>query len=142
MKKILMLGGSAQQVVAIRTARQMGYYTVLCDYLPDNPGQYAADKFYLVSTIDKEAVLEVARQERVDGVVAYASDPAAPTAAALSYLGSSKAGLPASRVTIPPSSSTAMNSGVLEAAWRASIKGVSCWGERMFLSNSTTPPTG
>ena len=81
MKKILMLGGSAQQVVAIRTARQMGYYTVLCDYLPDNPGQYAADKFYLVSTIDKEAVLEVARQERVDGVVAYASDPAAPTAA-------------------------------------------------------------
>ena len=40
-----------------------------------------ADKFYLVSTTDKEAVLEVARKEQVDGVLAYASDPAAPTAA-------------------------------------------------------------
>ena len=81
MKKLLLLGGSAQQVIAIETAKQMGYATVLCDYLPDNPGQYAADTFYLVSTTDREAVLAVARAERVDGVLAYASDPAAPTAA-------------------------------------------------------------
>lgn len=81
MKKILLLGGSAQQIVAIKTAQKLGYYTVLCDYLPDNPGQYEADKFYLVSTTDKEAVLKVALDECVDGVLAYASDPAAPTAA-------------------------------------------------------------
>ena len=81
MKKKLLLGGSAQQIVAIKTAQKLGYYTVLCDYLPDNPGQYEADKFYLVSTTDKDAVLEVARNEQVDGVLAYASDPAAPTAA-------------------------------------------------------------
>ena len=81
MKKILLLGGSAQQIVAIKTAQKLGYYTVLCDYLPDNPGQYEADKFYLVSTTDKDAVLEVARNEQVDGVLAYAPDPAAPTAA-------------------------------------------------------------
>lgn len=81
MKKILLLGGSAQQIVAIKTAQKLGYYTVLCDYLPDNPGQYEADKFYLVSTTDKDAVLEVARNEQIDGVLAYASDPAAPTAA-------------------------------------------------------------
>ena len=80
-KKLLLLGGSAQQVVAIKTAKRMGYYTVLCDYLSDNPGQYAADKFYLVSTTDKQAILEVAKKENVDGVLAYASDPAAPTAA-------------------------------------------------------------
>ena len=47
MKKILLLGGSAQQIVAIKTAQKLGYYTVLCDYLPDNPGQYEADKFLL-----------------------------------------------------------------------------------------------
>lgn len=76
-----MLGGSAQQVVAIKTAKRLGYYAILCDYLDDNPGQYAADKFYLVSTTDKEAVLKVAQTEKVDGVLAYASDPAAPTAA-------------------------------------------------------------
>lgn len=81
MKTLLLLGGSAQQVVAIETAKRLGYRTVLCDFLPDNPGQYTADKFYLVSTTDKEAVLEVAEKEKVDGVLAYASDPAAPTAA-------------------------------------------------------------
>lgn len=81
MKKILLLGGSAQQVKAIETAKQEGYYTVLCDFLSDNPGQYAADKFYLVSTTDKEAVLQIALEEKIDGIVAYSSDPAAPTAA-------------------------------------------------------------
>lgn len=80
-KKILLLGGSAQQIVAIEKAKELGYYTVLCDFLPDNPGQHHADKFYLASTTDKEAVLEIARKEDIDGIVAYASDPAAPTAA-------------------------------------------------------------
>lgn len=89
-KKILLLGGSAQQIVAIQTAKQLDYYTVLCDYLPDNPGQHFADKFYLVSTTDKDAVLQVARDEAVDGVLAYSSDPAAPTAAYVSE----KLGLP------------------------------------------------
>ncbi len=81
MKKILLLGGSAQQVIAIKKSRALGYFTVLCDYLEDNPGQFEADRFYLVSTTDKQAVLDVAKKEKVDGVLAYASDPAAPTAA-------------------------------------------------------------
>lgn len=81
MKKILLLGGSAQQVVAIEKAKELGYYTVLCDYLDDNPGQHVADKFYLESTTDKEKMLEIAKEENIDGVLAYASDPAAPTAA-------------------------------------------------------------
>ncbi len=80
-KTLLLLGGSAQQVVAIDRARELGYRTVLCDYLPDNPGRLHADSFHLVSTTDREAVLKVARDECVGGVVAYSSDPAAPTAA-------------------------------------------------------------
>lgn len=80
-KKILLLGGSAQQVIAIRTAKELGYYTVLCDYLPDNPGQYEADIYYNVSTTDVEAVYQVAKDEQVDGILAYASDPAALPAA-------------------------------------------------------------
>lgn len=84
MKKILLLGGSAQQVIAIKTAKRLGYYTVLCDYLADNPGQYYADQFYLVSTTDKEMVLKIAQKEKIDGVLAYASDPAALTAAYVS----------------------------------------------------------
>jgi biotin carboxylase len=81
MKKILLLGGSNQQIPAIEYANKQDYYTILCDYLPDNPGQYHADKFYCVSTTDKGAILEVAQKEKIDGIVAYASDPAAPTAA-------------------------------------------------------------
>ncbi len=81
MKKILLLGGSAQQVIAIETAKRLGFYTILCDYLTDNPGQYVADRFYLVSTTDKEAVLSIAEKEKINGILAYASDPAAPTAA-------------------------------------------------------------
>lgn len=92
MKKILLLGGSAQQVIAIKTAKRLSYYTVLCDFLPDNPGQYEADTFYLVSTTDKEAVLKVAIDEKIDGILAYASDPAAPTAAYVAE----KLGLPGS----------------------------------------------
>lgn len=78
---ILMLGGSRQQVVAIECAKRLGLRTVLCDYLPDNPGQYVADVFYQESTTDRERMLEIARQEKVSGVLAYSSDPAAPTAA-------------------------------------------------------------
>lgn len=80
-KRILLLGGSEAQLIAIEKAKDLGYYTVLCDYLPDNPGQFIADSFHLVSTTDKDAVLEVAKLERINGIVAYSSDPAAPTAA-------------------------------------------------------------
>lgn len=86
MKKILLLGGSTQQIPAIEYANNQGYFTVLCDYLPDNPGQHYAKKFYCVSTTDKDAILDIAKKEEVDGVVAYASDPAAPTAAYVSEM--------------------------------------------------------
>lgn len=83
-KKILLLGGSYGQIPAIREAKKRNLNTVLCDYLPDNPGKRIADKFYLVSTTDKEKILDVASAEEVDFVMAYASDPAALTAAYVS----------------------------------------------------------
>lgn len=89
-KKILLLGGSAAQLIAIRKAKELGYYTILCDYLPDNPGQHIVDSFHLVSTTDKDAILKVAREEHIDGIVAYSSDPAAPTQAYVA----NKLGLP------------------------------------------------
>lgn len=76
-----MLGGSLYQVYAIKEAVRLGYHVITCDYLPNNPGHKFAHEYYNVSTTDKEAVLELARRLQVDGVVAYASDPAAPTAA-------------------------------------------------------------
>ena len=81
MKKVLMLGGSIYQTYAIKEAVKLGYYVITCDYLPGNPGHKFAHEYHNVSTTDKEAVLELAKRLKVDGVVAYASDPAAPTAA-------------------------------------------------------------
>lgn len=80
-KTLLLLGGSRQQCIAIERAKELGFRTVLCDYLPDNPGQQIADVFYLQSTTDRDGVLTVAQKENIDGILAYASDPAAPTAA-------------------------------------------------------------
>jgi len=81
MKRVLMLGGSLYQTYAIKEAVRLGYYVITCDYLPDNPGHKFAHEYHNVSTTDKEAVLALAKELKVDGVVAYASDPAAPTAA-------------------------------------------------------------
>ncbi len=92
MKRLLMLGGSLYQTYAIKAAVEMGYYVITCDYLPDNPGHKFAHEYYNVSTTDKNAVLELAKQLKVDGIVAYASDPAAPTAAFVAE----KLGLPTS----------------------------------------------
>lgn len=80
-KTILMLGGSTQQVTAIRKAKEMGYRTVLIDYLPDNPGQFVADRWYCQSTTDMDAVFNIAKKEKVSGILPYASDPAALPAA-------------------------------------------------------------
>ena len=80
-KKILLLGGSMQQIPSIKKAKELGLYTITCDYLPENPGHKIADEYYNVSTTDKEAVLQLAQKLQIDGIVAYASDPAAPTAA-------------------------------------------------------------
>lgn len=81
MKKVLLLGGSAPQVPSVKKAKELGYYTITCDYLPDNPGHKFADEYHNVSTTDKEAVLKLAQELKIDGIVCYASDPAAPTAA-------------------------------------------------------------
>lgn len=86
----MLLGGSRHQVPAIETAKRLGYRTVLCDYLPDNPGQYVADVFYQESTTDRELILGIARKEGVEGVLSFGSDVAAPTA---SYIGE-QLGLP------------------------------------------------
>ena len=80
-KRMLFLGGIMQQIPAIQKAKELGYFVITCDYLPDNPGHKYADEYHNVSTTDLDAVLKLAKGLKIDGIVAYASDPAAPTAA-------------------------------------------------------------
>ncbi len=89
-KRILFLGASQFQIAPIMYAKEQGHYVITCDYLPSNPGHKFSDEYHNISTTDKEAVLELSKKLKIDGIVAYASDPAAPTQA---YVGN-KLGLP------------------------------------------------
>jgi len=89
-KRILFLGASQFQIPPIKYAKEQGHYVITCDYLPENPGHAFGDEYHNVSTTDQEAVLALAEELNIDGIVAYASDPAAPTQA---YVGN-KLGLP------------------------------------------------
>jgi biotin carboxylase len=77
----MLLGGARHQVPAIEAAKRLGLRTVLCDYLPDNPGQYVADVFYQESTTDRDKMFEIARREHIDGIISFGSDVSAPNAA-------------------------------------------------------------
>lgn len=81
MKKLLILGAMEMHVPLIKRAKELGIYTITCDYIPENPGHKIADEAYFDSTTDLEAVLNLAKRLKVDGIMTYNSDPAAATAA-------------------------------------------------------------
>ena len=81
MKSLLILGAMEMHVPLILRARELGIRTITCDYLPQNPGHKLADEAYYDSTTDLDAVLKLAKRLKVDGIMTYNSDPAAPTAA-------------------------------------------------------------
>lgn len=83
-KRLLMLGGAWAQIPAIKRAKQLGYYVITCDYLPNNAGHQFSDEYVNISTVEKETVLQYAEQAGIDGIIAYASDPSAVTAAYVS----------------------------------------------------------
>ena len=84
MKKILFLGAAHHQCPAIRYATSKKYHVITLDNLPINPGHQLANETFNCSTTNKESVLDIARKNNIDGIVAYASDPAASTAAFVS----------------------------------------------------------
>lgn len=81
MKRVLILGGSEKLLPIIKYASNSGYYIIVCDYLPDNPGRYYANEYYNISTTDMESILELAKKIGIDGIVSYSSDLIALTAA-------------------------------------------------------------
>ena len=68
----------------IEAIHDLGYYAITCDYLPDNIAHKYSDEYHNVSIIDKEAVLKLARELKVDGIMSFACDPGVETAAYVS----------------------------------------------------------
>jgi carbamoylphosphate synthase large subunit len=81
MKTIMMLGASHFQTPAIKYAKEAGYTVISVDNIPSNPGHTFSDRYENISTLDKNKVLTFAQTQPIDGILAYASDPSAPTAA-------------------------------------------------------------
>lgn len=81
MKKLLLLGGARYLLPVLEVAKKLGIYTITCDYLPDNVAHKYSDEYRNVSIIDKEAVLAVAKELNVDGVLSFACDPGVTTMA-------------------------------------------------------------
>lgn len=67
-KRILFLGAHALTVHLINKAKEMGVYTIVTDYVKDAPAKMYADEAYDISTLDIDALVELAREKNVDGV--------------------------------------------------------------------------
>lgn len=80
-KKLMLLGGLRYLLPVIEAAHKEGYYVITCDYLPDNIAHKYSDEYCNVSIIDKEAVLEKAKELQIDGIMSFAVDPGVVTAA-------------------------------------------------------------
>lgn len=75
-KKALVLGGTSPHVELINKLKQRGYYVILVDYLDNSPGIAAADEHIKESTLDKEKVLEIARETGAALVISTCIDQA------------------------------------------------------------------
>ncbi len=80
-KKLMLLGGLRYLIPVIEEAHKLGLYVITCDYLPDNIAHKYSDEYHNVSIIDKEAVLKLARELEIDGIMSFAVDPGVVTAA-------------------------------------------------------------
>ncbi len=83
MKKILILGAGIYQVPLIETAKRLGIYTIVASIPGNYPGFEIADKVCYENTVDYERITEIAREEKVDGVVTAGTDVAVITVGAV-----------------------------------------------------------
>ena len=82
-KKLMLLGGIRYLLPAIETAHRHGIYVITVDYLPNNIAHKYSDEYHNVSILekDKEKVLALAKELKIDGILSYAVDPGVVAAA-------------------------------------------------------------
>lgn len=91
-KRLLILGGSRISCEIIRKAKELGIYSLVTDWYPieKSPAKQMADKALMVSTADVDAVVELIKEEKIDGVITGYTDSVLPYYAQICE----KAGLP------------------------------------------------
>lgn len=81
MKKLMLLGGIRYLLPVIEEAHKLGIYVITADYLPGNIAHKYSDEYVNVSIIDKVAVLKVAQEKQIDGIMSFGVDPGVVAAA-------------------------------------------------------------
>ncbi|HCI73790.1 MAG TPA: carboxylate--amine ligase [Lachnospiraceae bacterium] len=79
MKKLMIMGAGTYQVPLIKTAKEMGIYTIAVSIPGNYPGFAYADEVLHINTVDSEAVLEAAREREIDGICTAGTDVAVMT---------------------------------------------------------------
>ncbi len=79
MKKLMILGAGVYQVPLIRKAKQLGCETLVASIPGAYPGFRYADRAFYVDTTDEEAILQIAREEAIDGICTTGTDVAVKT---------------------------------------------------------------
>lgn len=77
----MLLGGIRYLLPAIEAAHRHGCHVITVDYLPNNIAHKYSDEYHNVSIMDKESVLDLAKELQIDGILSYAVDPGVVTAA-------------------------------------------------------------
>ena len=79
-KRLMLLGGIRYLLPVIKAAHEQGYYVITADYLPNNIAHKYSDEYVNVSIIDKDAVLKIAKEKEIDGIMSFGVDPGVVTA--------------------------------------------------------------
>ncbi len=79
MKKLMIMGAGIYQVPLIQKAKEMGIYTIAVSIPGKYPGFAIADQVCYENTVDYERILEVAKREKIDGIVTAGTDVAVIT---------------------------------------------------------------
>lgn len=80
-RKLAIIGASYLQRPLVEKAKDMGLYTICFAWADGAVCADVADKFYPISIVEKDEILNVCRKENIDGICSVASDVAAPTVA-------------------------------------------------------------
>lgn len=79
MRKLAIIGASYLQQPLVEKCKEMGVYSICFAWEEGAVCKDLCDKFYPISTMDKEAILKVCREEKIDGISTIASDVATLT---------------------------------------------------------------
>lgn len=76
MGRLLVLGAGILQLPVIKRAKELGHYVIAADGCSNAPGLALADKQIVANIVSEDIMLQIARSEKIDGVIHPCSEVA------------------------------------------------------------------